>query len=387
MKYLLSILLLSVSSSLFAADIVDACINCSEAEARHTALRGMEEFYYSSPQPTNPRRGKPAPKIFKTLHIFTNTGSEYGYSYVARIVNGGAVLVKAYDSAPTKGKNIFKAMHEYRVAYHKMIADAQSAMDYRFMQAVGKSHTKITPLDAMKGDDEAGGCSESDPNSSPFDYFTGNTRLDTNAAMRLELKNYSPDVEIKLQSINLSLGGSIGKDGVSVNGSVGGTLSIRDGAGHLRLRYTNRGQLVFDIRRNTDNTFYPTLNLNASTLGNGLNRNDNHDYGQGPGMDQFVSRDSGGNFKLRNGSYTFENNCIEKDWEELAKDLGYELVDQTGLSGGPFSAHCTPNGGTTSTTYRWDEFVQTSRIVGDKMIITGRWIERSATVSRGNPCS
>ncbi|TQV85939.1 hypothetical protein [Aliikangiella coralliicola] len=394
MKYLLSILLLASSSSLFAAaDIVDACINCSEAKARHTALQGMEEFYYSTPQPGSvndvSRRGKPKPKIFKTLHIFTNTGPYHGYSYIARIVNGGAVLVKAYDTPPSKGRGIFKSMHEYRVAYLQMIADAQAGMDYRFMQAVGKAHNKVTPADARKGDDETGACSENGSQSSPFDYFTGNTAIDTNAAMRLELKNYIGQTNVKHTQINWNVGGSLGTDGASMNGSIGGTLAIQDGVGHLNVQYSNHGQLVFDIRRNTNNTYYPTLNLTASTFGNGVNRSDNFDYGEGPGMDMFLYQNADKQFKINNRSFTFENNCIEKDWAEMARDLGLKIVNDTGFEGGGFDTPCQANpSGTTEYVYRWKEFVQTSRVVGDTMTITGIWVPRSLMVTTGssNPC-
>jgi len=45
--------------------------------------------------------------------------------------------------------------------------------------------------------------------------------------------------------------------------------------------------------------------------------------------------------------------------------------------------------GQTHTTFEWNEFVQTMRVVGNTVIITGRWVYRSLTIptdSRTHPC-
>ncbi|TQV87786.1 hypothetical protein [Aliikangiella coralliicola] len=344
------------------------CKNCSHTQAR-TKARNKMEANYNQWYVTGPK-----------FYVFTDTSSNYGYTFDG--VKEENFVIMSPGTPSKKGRDYLRQMHEYLVAYRKMISNAQKEMDNHFLAEKGYSVSKISPRSINDDDELTGECSStSGGGGTPFTYFSGNNRMEINGQLNVALSNWSPGVSYAFNSISVTIG-------KTPNVQIGLALSNESRA--LEMYYSNGGRLRFDVIKD-GGAWTTRLALDGSMIGNGMSRRDDYPSGYGPSLSQFVGRDSKGNYYIKDMSnVTFENNCMEQDFKAMVQALGAKIVNDPSSEGNhddPFGPVCD-TATQTSTTYYWREWVQTSSFRNGVITIGGYWDTRSVTITPGSshPC-
>jgi hypothetical protein len=369
------------SLSAMAETVWEVCLDCNEAQAKEKARQYMVQYLCSEGDPNCENSGgiiQSNGPIFhsSTLHVFTGNSNNDGFSIVGTVINNQITTLTILPSQ--QALDYYQKMNQLRIDLALMIENVQRDLDDDFSIKRGYPLSKMTPAVSLLGDENTGECSSNSDASSPFDYFTGNSRLELDALIEMSLENHSTATSISIGGISVTIGG---------DPSAQVDIIIESSNGGFTATYGNSGQLFFDIVNLGAGGFTTELNLQASHLGNGLDRNDLYQPGQGTTLDNFITENSDGSYSVVQGSFSFENNCLEQDFENLLNDLGYEININNGSVLG-YGAACGGIFGQDTVNFYWNEFVQTSRVVGRTVIISGQWVLHSISVdlASSNPC-
>ncbi len=374
MRTILICLILICCRPVYADVNWEVCLDCTEQQAIDQATEIILQQNAEEPD-----EGLPS-MYAATFNIFTDSGSDKGYSIFATLFRN-RLNVRTITST-NEAIDYYSEMSNIRTEYGQLITNVQNEIDNVFMERNGFSISKISPTLSSLGDEPTGECTSLLRSSSPFQYFTGNTRLEIDADHRRFLSAHSPGLTAAIQGL-----------GITISADPGAVLDVifQSESDPLTEHFGNGGRLVFNIAYDAQsNSFFSVLNLDVSTLGMGLSR-DPSAAPDGPSLSQFIYRDSDGNYQVKNGDYEFENNCVEADWNDLLELMGLD-IDLSGLPeqiNSPLEPLCaTPTTSQFNREWTWQEFVTTYRVVGRTVYITGRFVPRTISFDLydDNPC-
>ena len=364
MKKIAFFFALIASSNLNAGTLYDICLDCSKPQVLAQASIHMARYQCEAGAPNC--SSEESAFYSDMIHIYTDTNRDKGYSILGAAFNNtlNVRIVAPFQA----GLDYFSAMSDVKNAYSNMIENVQKDLDNQFLVDHGFSKSELLPSHSSTGGEPTGECNSNSDASSPFDYFTGNSRLTLNAEMEQRIQGFKPGVDIAIDQLGLVMGRN---PGVQVG------ILISQSQEGITATYQNSGQLAFNVVSDGFGGYATQLNLAASHLGNGLTIYDNYSPGQGPRMSDFIYQNPDGSYTVVQRQYSFDNTCLEQDFEELLNSLNFEFnlegipLGDPGLGRGSCGAFTQ-----TSHQYQWTEFVQTMTVRNNVVTVVGEFVTR-----------
>ncbi len=362
------IVLMSLSTQAFSApdSYFLMCVDCSQNSAKLAAKNHIKK--YSDMY------------LEQEIYVYTNTGSEFGYSFMG---NKEEWLSMAFPiTSPTATKELFKGLHDYVEEYKNMITQTQAALDLDFLETHGFAKTEVASIFKNNSDED---CESSDTTGdSPFDYFGNNNEARVDSQINTHLLDYEPTSDVNLTN----LGANAGVSSSGFSAGMSASMAVVNEQHVLTLTWGNGGIMRFVATQNAG-VWGADLNLAGSDIGLGL-----YDGESLPGasLDMYVGQNEDGSYYIKGGTKDFANPCLERDFDNMVQALGLEVEIDTdtfaGLMGSLGGQYCG-NANQTSNTYFWQEVQQTYTMVGNTMVISARIVDRSMTITAGSshPCS